>query len=247
MVPNTNGNSVTCMRYLDPKNDLTFKKVFGEHPHLLRSFLNALLSLAPGREYKGIQPVYALSLVNAMFEPNTDLYYHHYAMIHHELTGKHIEGLELIFVELPKFKAQKWSDKKLQVLWLRYLTEIEEKTEHAPEDLLAVPEIAEALAHVQESAFTKGELETYDKYWDSVSTERTLIGAAREEGLEEGFEKGKSEGFEEGRSEGLTEGIHIGIRILTLHQEGKSISDIAKATRQTVEFVEKTLQEMGLG
>jgi hypothetical protein len=34
------------MRYLDPKNDLTFKKVFGEHPHLLKSLLNALLPLA---------------------------------------------------------------------------------------------------------------------------------------------------------------------------------------------------------
>ena len=25
------------MRYLDPKNDLTFKKIFGQHPHLLKS------------------------------------------------------------------------------------------------------------------------------------------------------------------------------------------------------------------
>ena len=33
------------MRYLDPKNDLTFKKVFGQHPHLLKSFLNAMLPL----------------------------------------------------------------------------------------------------------------------------------------------------------------------------------------------------------
>ena len=31
------------MRYLNPKADLTFKKVFGEHPDLIRSFLNALL------------------------------------------------------------------------------------------------------------------------------------------------------------------------------------------------------------
>ena len=31
------------MRYLNPKADLTFKKVFGEHPDLVISFLNALL------------------------------------------------------------------------------------------------------------------------------------------------------------------------------------------------------------
>jgi predicted transposase/invertase (TIGR01784 family) len=32
-------------RYLDPKVDLPFKRVFGEHAHLLKSFLNALLPL----------------------------------------------------------------------------------------------------------------------------------------------------------------------------------------------------------
>ena len=30
-------------RYLDPKADLTFKRVFGEHPDLVISLLNALL------------------------------------------------------------------------------------------------------------------------------------------------------------------------------------------------------------
>ena len=32
-------------RYLDPKADLTFKKVFGEHPDLVISLLYALLPL----------------------------------------------------------------------------------------------------------------------------------------------------------------------------------------------------------
>jgi len=30
-------------KYLDPKADLTFKKIFGEHPELVISLLNALL------------------------------------------------------------------------------------------------------------------------------------------------------------------------------------------------------------
>jgi predicted transposase/invertase (TIGR01784 family) len=38
------------MRYLDPKNDLIFKRVFGEHPKILISFLNALLPLDQGQE-----------------------------------------------------------------------------------------------------------------------------------------------------------------------------------------------------
>jgi len=36
-------------RYLDPKNDLIFKRIFGEHPTLLISFLNALMPLEPDR------------------------------------------------------------------------------------------------------------------------------------------------------------------------------------------------------
>jgi len=243
------------MRYLDPKNDLTFKKVFGEHPHLLRSFLNALLPLARGqeivsleylpagmvpeiplmkhtivdvrcrdnrgrqfivemqmlwtdsfksrvlfnaskayvkqldraKEYKGLKPVYALSLVNENFEPHLQEYYHHYALYHSEHPQKKIEGMELVFVELPKFKAQNLTEKKLQVLWLRYLTEIEGEIEQPPADLLEVPEIREALEHIQVSAFTKAELEAYDKYWDSVRSERTLLEEAEQAGLEKGI------------------------------------------------------------
>ena len=36
-------------RYLDPKADLTFKRVFGQHPHLLISFLNAVMPFERGR------------------------------------------------------------------------------------------------------------------------------------------------------------------------------------------------------
>ena len=43
------------MRYLDPKADLTFKHVFGEHPDLVISLLNALLPLTPRHEIREIE------------------------------------------------------------------------------------------------------------------------------------------------------------------------------------------------
>ena len=36
-------------RYLDPKNDLTFKRIFGEHPDLLIEFLNAVMPFEADR------------------------------------------------------------------------------------------------------------------------------------------------------------------------------------------------------
>jgi hypothetical protein len=94
-------------RYLDPKNDLTFKRIFGEHPHLLISFLNALLPLAPNRLIKSIE---YLSPEQAP-----------------ENIEEVIDGLEFVLVELEKFKPSKWVDRKMAVLWLRFLSEMEMK------------------------------------------------------------------------------------------------------------------------
>ena len=277
------------MRYLDPKNDLTFKKVFGQHPHLLKSFLNAILpleenqviesleyipaelvpdipfmkhtivdvrckdntgrqfivemqmcwtddfkqrvlfnaskayikQLVKGMGYKILQPVYALSLVNEIFEPDMQSFYHHYKIVHAEQSDKLIEGLEFIFVELPKFKPQKISEKRLQVLWLRYLTEIKDGTSEIAIELLSDPETKEAVDYLQESAFSKAELEYYDKYWDSIQTEKTLY-----EGAER---KGKIEGRNEGK-------IEVAKNLKSL---GVDIKTIQKSTGLSQEQIEK--------
>jgi len=38
------------MKYLDPKNDVIFKKIFGQHPNILMSFLNSMLPLPEGQQ-----------------------------------------------------------------------------------------------------------------------------------------------------------------------------------------------------
>lgn len=198
------------MRYLNPKADLTFKKVFGEHPDLVASFLNALLpfdspeeriehveylpselvpqtplrknsivdvrckdkrgrqfivemqmvwssefkqrvlfnaskayvrQIAGGEDYELLQPVYSLNLVNDIFEPELEGYYHNYRIVHVEHSDRIIEGLHFVFVELPKFTPHTYKEKKMHVLWLRYLTEIDEKTREVPQELLDNPDI----------------------------------------------------------------------------------------------------------
>ena len=89
---------------------------------------------------------------------------------------KVIDGLHLVFVELPKFTPHTFTEKKMQVLWLRYLTEIDEKTKEVPAELLANPEIAKAVSEIEESAYTEEELLGYDEFWDMVSVEKTLAG-----------------------------------------------------------------------
>ena len=253
------------MRYLDPKADLTFKKVFGEHPDLIISFLNALLPLGEGEEiseieylptdlvpdtplkkmsivdvrckdqlgrhfivemqmlwsnsfmqrvlfnaskayvrqlnrsedYELLQPVYSLNLVNQVFMPDVEDYYHLYRIVCDKHTDKVIEGLQFIYIELPKFTPQTLTEKKMTALWLRYLTEINENTRHVPEDLLTNPEVKKALDTIEESAFTDSQLLGYDKFWDIIRTTTTYYN--------DGIRKGRAEGIEEGREEGRKE------------------------------------------
>ena len=295
------------MKYLDPRADLTFKRVFGEHPDLVMSLLNALLPLAPGEEitdieylpselipenplrkysivdvrckdklgrqflvemqmiwspefkqrvlfnaskayarqlksgeeYKLVQPVYSLNLVNEVFEPELEGYYHHYAMVHLEHSDKIIEGLQLIFVELPKFNPHSFSEKKMQVLWLRYLTEINSSTEVIPEDLLSNPEVSKAVTELKESSFSDAQLLGYEKFWDMINVEKMIYRAAENKGLAAGEAKGKAEGKAEGLAEGEAKGkVETQCLIATnLKKQGVNAETISQCTGLSIEEI----------
>ena len=186
-------------------------------------------------------------------------YYHYYRMVHCERTDKVIDGLHLVFIELPKFKPHSYGEKRMQVLWLRYLTEITEQTRQAPQELLDNPEVHKALAELEESAFSEAELEGYDKFWDTISVERTLINSAKrrydeglinsakrrydegmEKGMAEGLEKGMEKGMEKGRAEGMEKGgRNKQLEIASnLKQMGMKTEAIAQATGLSSETIE---------
>ncbi|MGM9698388.1 MAG: hypothetical protein ACI3Y0_07065, partial [Prevotella sp.] len=128
------------------------------------------------------------------------------------------------------------NEKKMQVLWLRYLTEIEGYMETVPQELLDNPEIMKAMAVVEESAYTPEQLLGYDKFWDIIRTETTLYNSGvrqgHAEGLEEGIEQGRAEGeaigLEKGRAEGeQTKALNIARNLKSM---GLGVADIQKAT-----------------
>jgi predicted transposase/invertase (TIGR01784 family) len=252
-------------RYLDPKADVVFKKIFGDHPALLISFLNAVLPLASdnmiieieylpteqipeipefkrtiadvkckdakgrafivemqmnwtdsfkqrllfgtsqafvkqlgkGQDYHLLQPVYGLGIVAEIYEKTIPEWYHHYQLVKKGTAdGDIIDHLQLIFIELPKFPVHSPDEKKLRLLWLRFLREIDENTTTVSQELLDVPEIAQAVELAEESAYTPAELSVYQSYWDQVSREKTLMHDKYIEGLAEGEARGETRGIE---------------------------------------------------
>ncbi|MDR2763927.1 MAG: Rpn family recombination-promoting nuclease/putative transposase [Tannerella sp.] len=294
--------------YLDPKNDLTFKRIFGEHEDLCMSLLNSMLPLErdrrivslkyqspelipeipvlkdsivdvcctdnegrqfivemqirwtnsfkrrvllnaskayvrqldAGGDYRLIQPVYALNFVNDIFDPDPNIFYHDYKIVNIENVEKQIEGLELVFIELPKFRPVNRAEKKLYDLWLTFLTKIREGSESVPEELLRESVTRDAVKYLERHSYTKAELLAYDQYLDAVLISRTFVADAiaegEEKGIMKGMEIGKAKGVEIGEEKGLVKGIEIGRAegkaegkrelVITGHQNGLSIEQL---------------------
>ena len=141
------------MKYLDPKADLTFKKIFGNHPDRLKNLLNTLQSL------------------------NED---------------------ELIRQQ-------------------QYLPTTEE---------------------LEISGFTDAELRAYDKFWDSVSVERTLLDDRYQKGMEEGMEKGRAEGIADGIEEGMSQrSLEIARKMLAKGLDEASVMDMTGLTAEEIKLL----------
>ena len=293
-------------RYLDPKADLTFKKIFGEHKDLLISLINALLPLkedeqveeveyltpelvpdiflgkhsivdvrckdVKGRQFlvemqmlwtsafqqrvlfnaskafvrqldkkckfELLKPVYSLNLVNEVFMKDyPDEFIHNFNIVHDLHNDKVIEGLHFTFIELPKFQPHSIKEKKMAVLWLKFLTEINENTTQVPKELLENPETSKALEAVEESALTKSERLAYDDFWDKLGAERLLLIDSNKISRAEGRAEGLAEGRAEGRAE---EKIATAKRLL---QMGLSIDIIAKGSDLSIEEIQKLIQK----
>ena len=84
------------------------------------------------------------------------------------------------------------------------------------------------------SGFTDAELRAYDKFWDSVSVERTL--------LDDRYQKGKEEGMEEGRAEGRAEGMNlrsleIAKKMLAKGMDEATVMDVTGLTAEEMKLL----------
>ena len=188
-----------------------------------------------GGRYSELQPVYSLNLINDIFAHDTPDFIHNYRIVHDKDSNKVIEGLHFTFIELPKFTPHSIADKRMMVLWLRFLTEINSNTKEIPSDLLNDPEIGKAVGDLEVSGFTDAELRAYDKFWDSVSVERTLLDDRYQKGMEEGMEKGMKQGMAKGEEVGKSQrSIEIAKNMLAKGMDEATIQEITGLTEDQI-------------
>ena len=111
-------------------------------------------------------------------------------------------------------------EKRMTILWLRFMTEINDKTREVSTELLENPEISKALEEVKISAFTPDELRAYDKFWDIVSSEKTLMEGSYREGVKDG-EKQKA--------------VQIAKNLKTIGMDVNTIQEMTGLTKEEIE------------
>ena len=85
------------------------------------------------------------------------------------------------------------------------------------------------------SGFTDAELWAYDKFWDSVSVERTLIDDSYQKGKEEGMEKGMEIGRAEGKEEGMNQrSLEIARKMLAQGIDEAMVMDMTGLTAEDI-------------
>ena len=193
-----------------------------------------------GERYCALQPVYSLNLVNDIFERDTPEFIHNYRIVQDKDSNKVIDGLQITFIELPKFTPHSISDKRMMVLWLRFLTEINANTQEVSSDLLRDPEIGKAVEELKISGFTDAELRAYDKFWDSVRVEKTLQYDSYQQGMAKGMEKGMAKGMEEGMAKGEEVGksqrsIEIAKNMLAKGMDAAMVMEITGLTESQMQ------------
>ena len=200
MVPERDGgkNSVVDVRCTDGKGRhfLVEMQMNWHEEFKKRVIMNAskavMKQVGTAELFTKIQPVYSLNLLNDdRFQPDNDDFYHDYAILNVDHPERSLDYLRFVFVELPKFKPRNVLEKKMAVLWLRFLTEINENTDEVPAELMENEHIRKALSIVEKSAMTEQQLYSYERFWDQVNREYVIAEARFKTGLEEGRSEGK--------------------------------------------------------
>jgi flagellar biosynthesis/type III secretory pathway protein FliH len=132
-------------------------------------------------------------------------------------------------------------ERRMAVLWLRFLKEVEENLTDVSSDLKENADICRALELCEEGAYTEAELYAYDEYWDIIRTENGLIAEGEAKGEAKGRIEGRAEGEAKGRAEGIVEGetkslISI---VLNCRRNGFSMEQIQAITGLSGEKIQE--------
>lgn len=148
--------------------------------------------LDKGKPFHLLQPVYSLNFVQGDLHKGLSEWYHPYQLVHIYHSDRVFDGLKIVFAEMKKYENLTVKGNSKKDLWMRFFTEMTEKTRKPAPELLADPEVAKAIELLEIINYNDAEQELYDRYWDAVSVEATWISIGQREGEKIGIRQGEA-------------------------------------------------------
>ena len=190
--------------------------------------------LSMGDDYTLLNPVIALTITDFEMFKNLDAVISRFVLKEKERLSDHaIDGLELVFVELPKFHQALNEVNDLTAKWIYFLQNARQ-LESVPQSMESIPAIQQAFTVANQANLSPEELEDLENREMFIHDQRNAIAL----GLEQGLEQGRTEGLEQGRTEGLEQGLKEGLK------EGLNQAKLAIAQRLLASFDDATIAQM---
>jgi predicted transposase/invertase (TIGR01784 family) len=172
------------------------------------------LQLQKGEDYTLLNPVIALTLTDFELFDTPDLT-SRFKLIEKQHLLEYGDDIELIFIELPKFRLTEAELQTAKDRWL-YFVKNAGSLKFIPDSLAKEPHIHQAFDIANEAGMSDEELEAQEKRYDFIRLQRGSIEKALHDGIEQGLEKGLEQGREQGIKQGLAQGLEQGAQQMAI-------------------------------
>ena len=195
-----------------------------------------------GDDYSLLNPVIALTITDFEMFQDLDTVISRFVLKEkNDLTDYAIDGLELVFVELPKFHQALNQVAGLTEQWIYFLQNARH-LESVPDSMGTIPALRQAFTVANQANLSREELEDLENREMFIHDQRNAIVKGTKqglaEGLKEGLKQGLKQGLEQGRQEGRQEGLDEGLQL------GENQARIAVAQRLLETFDDTTIAQM---
>ena len=150
------------------------------------------IQLGVGDDYTLLNPVIALTITDFEMFPHSSKVISTFALREKEDMTSYSDDIELVFVELPKFKKSLEVLDSLSDKWIYFLSNAN-KLEAVPISMEQEPAINHAFQVAQQSQLTRDELETLEQQAKVLHDYQNSIAYAQQKAREEGKKEGKDE------------------------------------------------------
>ena len=151
------------------------------------------LQLTRGELYQQLRPVIALTITDfEMFSGHQDIISHFVFKERTRLSDYLQNDIELVFVELPKFKKELDQLENITDKWI-YFIKTTGTLNEVPQTMATVPQIQKAFEIANEVSLTQDELNTLQQQEFFAQDQESSVAVGREEGRQEGRQEGRHE------------------------------------------------------